>query len=147
MLTGRRCGARPGARQVRLGKMSPMSESRTPARPRQATMSAGLAVGGSLFLLLTVFETLGRMHTVQMREQVSEALSSGSVDALGISVDQALALMRGALSVAAVCAAVALVAGVFCFQRHRGARGDDPGHRHQRSAAVAASGSTRHSTR
>ncbi|WP_030483893.1 hypothetical protein [Nocardioides aequoreus] len=99
-----------------------MSDRSTPARPRQVTMAAGLAVGGSLFLLLTVFETLGRLPSVRMREEVAAALDSGSGATLGLSVDQALTAMRVSLWVAAVAAAIALVAGVFVFQRHHGAR-------------------------
>lgn len=98
-----------------------MSESK-PARPRQVTTAAGLVIGGSVFLLVSVFDTVSRLRSVDTREQVSEALSSPAGKGLGLSVGEALDLMRVGLTVAAICAAVTLVAGVFVLQKHRGAR-------------------------
>ncbi|KQT92158.1 hypothetical protein ASG49_09395 [Marmoricola sp. Leaf446] len=99
-----------------------MADSSTPARPRQVTTAAGLVIGGSLFLLVSVFDSITRLRSVDTRDTVTEALSSPAGEGLGLSVSQALELMRVGLTVAAVCAAVALVAGVFVLQKHRGAR-------------------------
>ncbi|ROR92674.1 hypothetical protein [Nocardioides aurantiacus] len=99
-----------------------MADSSTPARPRQVTTAAGLVIGGSLFLLVSVFDSITRLRSVDTRDSVTEALSSPAGEGLGLSVSQALELMRVGLTVAAVCAAVALVAGVFVLQKHRGAR-------------------------
>jgi hypothetical protein len=85
-------------------------------------MAGGLAIGGSIFLLLSVFETLGRIGSVEMRETVTETLTSGGADGMGLGVDQTLTAMQVGLSVAAVCAAVTLVSGVFVLSKHQGAR-------------------------
>ncbi len=99
-----------------------MADSSTTARPRQVTTAAGVVIGGSLFLLVSVFDTVTRLRSVDTREQVTEALSSPAGEGLGLSVGQALDLMRVGLTVTAVCAAVAMVAGIFVLQKHRGAR-------------------------
>lgn len=100
----------------------PMADTSTTARPRQVTTAAGLVIGGSLFLLVSVFDTVTRLRSVDTRESVTEVLDSPAGGGLGLSVAQALDLMRVGLTVAAVCAAVALVAGIFVLQKHRGAR-------------------------
>ncbi len=99
-----------------------MADTSTTARPRQVTTAAGLVIGGSLFLLVSVFDTVTRLRSVDTRESVTEVLDSPAGGGLGLSVAQALDLMRVGLTVAAVCAAVALVAGIFVLQKHRGAR-------------------------
>lgn len=102
--------------------MGTMSEPSTSARPRQLTMAGGFVIGGSVLLLLTVFDTFTSLQSVEMREEVTEVLSSPTGKGLGISVGEALSLMRGGLMVAAACAAAAAVLGVYALQRHRGAR-------------------------
>ena len=99
-----------------------MADTSTTARPRQVTTAAGLVIGGSLFLLVSVFDTVTRLRSVDTRESVTEMLDSPAGEGLGLSVGQALDLMRVGLTVSAVCAAVALVAGIFVLQKHRGAR-------------------------
>lgn len=99
-----------------------MSEPATPARPRQLTMAGGFVIGGSIFLLLTVFDTFTTLQSVEMREEVSKVLSSPTGKGLGISVSEALSLMRVGLMVAAACAAATAVLGVYALQRQRAAR-------------------------
>lgn len=95
-----------------------MSE-KTPARPRQVSWGAAFAVSGSLFLLVTTFEALGRISSVQLREQLEETMRESG---LGFDVDVLLEVMRWGLYATAVAAAVAFVSGIFTWQRHRGAR-------------------------
>ncbi|GAB3997907.1 hypothetical protein [Nocardioides marmoraquaticus] len=95
-----------------------MSE-KTSARPRQVTWGAAFAVSGSLFLVVMVFEGLGSLSSVQLREQLEEAMSSSG---FRVDVDLLLQVMRWSLYVTAVAAAVAFVSGIFAWQRHRGAR-------------------------
>lgn len=99
-----------------------MSQTSTAERPRQVTMGGGLAIGGSVFLMLSIFETLGRVGSVDLRESVEETLAGNGAGGLGVTVDQAMTLIRGGLSVAAVCTAVTFVCGVFVLLRHSGAR-------------------------
>lgn len=99
-----------------------MSQTSTAERPRQVTMGGGLAIGGSVFLMLSIFETLGRVGSVDLRESVEETLAGNGAGGLGVTVDQAMTLIRGGLSVAAVCTAVTFVCGIFVLLRHSGAR-------------------------
>lgn len=99
-----------------------MSQSAGATRPRQLTMASWFVIVGSAFLLLTVFDTLAGLNSVETRDRVAEVLSSPTGEGLGIGIDDALGVMRVALSIAAVCAAVAVVLGAFVLQRHNGAR-------------------------
>lgn len=99
-----------------------MSDSGAAPRPRQLTVAGGFVVAGSLFLLLSVFDSLATLDSVDTRAEVEQMLSSASGQGLGLTVSQALTGMRIGLQVAAVCAAAALVLGVFVLRRHNGAR-------------------------
>ena len=85
-------------------------------------MAAGFVIGGSVFLLLTVFDTLTNLNSVEMRDEITEMLRSPTGEGLGITMSQALAGMRAGLMVSAACAAAAAVLGVYVLQRNRGAR-------------------------
>jgi hypothetical protein len=99
-----------------------MSDTDRSARPRQLTMAGGFVIGGSIFLVLSVFDTFTNLHSVQMHDQIQKALSSPTGSGLGLSVGQALSLMRVGLMISAACAAAAAVLGVYVFQRNRAAR-------------------------
>ena len=99
-----------------------MSESGTPARPRQLTMAGGFVIGGSVLLLLSIFDTMAGLQSVEMRDEITKVINSPTGKGLGISVSEALTAMRVGLMVAAACAAAAAVLGVYALQRHRAAR-------------------------
>ncbi len=99
-----------------------MSDSGAAPRPRQLTVAGGFVVAGSLFLLLSIFDSLAALDSVDTRAEVEQMLDSASGQGLGLTVAQALTGMRIGLQVAAVCAAAALVLGVFVLRRHNGAR-------------------------
>lgn len=99
-----------------------MSDTDTTARPRQLTMAAGFVIGGSALLVLTVFDTITRLHSVATHDEVAKMLASTTGAGLGISVSEALSAMRVGLMVAAACAAATAVLGVYALQRSRPAR-------------------------
>jgi hypothetical protein len=99
-----------------------MSESEGSARPRQLTMAGWFVVAGSVLLLLTAFDSLTNINSVDTRDRVTDMLSSPTGEGLGLSVSEALRIMQIGLTVAAMCAAASAVLGVFVLQRHRGAR-------------------------
>ena len=99
-----------------------MTEPTTTDRPRQLTMAGWFVVVGSVFLVASVFDSVANLNSVDTRQSVTDALTTGSGAGLGLSVSTALTLMRVGLTVAAVCAAAAAVAGFFVLRRHRGAR-------------------------
>jgi len=99
-----------------------MSETDKPARPRQLTMAAGFVIGGSVFLVLSVFDTFTTLNSVEMRDEITKVLSSPTGKGLGLSLSEAKTFMRVGLMIAAACAAAAAVLGVYALQRHRTAR-------------------------
>ena len=98
-----------------------MSDTNTSARPRQLTMAGCFVVGGSLLLLVSVFDSVANLNSVDTRDEVAQVLSAGGAG-FDLSVGQALTVMRAGLTVAGVCAAAAAVLGVFVLQRSTGAR-------------------------
>lgn len=98
-----------------------MSQSSAPARPRQVTTATAFVIGGSLMLLLLVFDSLTRLNSLETRDEIIKVLGSPTGKGLGLSVEQALIGMRVGLSIAAVASAAAVVLGIFVLQRHRGA--------------------------
>ena len=100
----------------------PSSGKASSARPRQLTVAAGFVIGGSVLLLLSVFDTLTSLNSVEMRDEITEMLSSPTGEGLGITMSQALTSMRVGLMVAGACAAAAAVLGVYVLQPNRGAR-------------------------
>lgn len=102
--------------------MAAMSSDAPGPRPRQITLSGWVIVVASVLLVAAVFDAMAGLHSVHTREAVTKALASGSDQGLGISVDDALTMMRWALFVAGAAASVTAVLGVFVLQRHTAAR-------------------------
>ncbi len=93
-----------------------------PARPSQVTLAGWMVIAGSVVIVLTVFDQIGTLHTLAVRQQVEKFLSEPPADGLGLSVDSAVRLLRVASMVAAGCAAAAAILGWHVLHRHRGAR-------------------------
>ena len=85
-------------------------------------MAAGFVIGGSVFLLLTVFDSLTTLNSVDMRDEIARMLSSPTGERLGLTMSQALASMRVGLMVAGACAAATAVLGVYVLKPNRSAR-------------------------
>jgi len=98
------------------------SSGKAPARPRQLTMAAGFVIGGSVLLLMMVFDTLTKLNSVETREQITEVLRSPSGEGLGLTMSQALTSMRVGLMIAGACAAATAVLGVYVLKPNRAAR-------------------------
>ena len=92
------------------------------ARPRQLTMAAGFVIGGSVFLMLTVFDSLTTLNSIETRDEITRMLNSPTGEGLGITMSQALASMRVGLMVAGACAAATAVLGIYVLKPNRGAR-------------------------
>ncbi len=98
------------------------SSADLPPRPRQLMVAAGVVIGGSAILVAAAFDAIGNLQSVDARAELQRAISSSAGRDLGVTLDQATAAVRAALSVTAVCAAIAVVLGIYVLQRHRGAR-------------------------
>lgn len=96
--------------------------SAKPARPRQATVAAGLIMGGSLFVVLSVFERVSGLHSLETREAVQEFLGKPPGEGLGLSVQDVLDMLKVLSMVAGACATAAGILGFYVLQRSRGAR-------------------------
>ncbi len=94
----------------------------TQPRPRQTTFAGGMIVLGSLFLLLSVWESMTGLRGIESRDAVEAFLADPPGSGMGLSVERALQLLRVVATVAGVCAAVAAVLGVYALRGQRAAR-------------------------
>jgi hypothetical protein len=85
-------------------------------------MAGIMSVVGSLLLVISLFDTLGRLRTPETRESVAEFLATPPGSGLGIDVAQAVDLMRALALASGALAAMALVFAIFVLQRHVPAR-------------------------
>lgn len=98
-----------------------MSHDAPGPRPRQVTVGGLVVAVASALLVVTVFDATTHLHSVETRDAVTDALTT-DWKGLGLSVDDALGVIRWALLVAGVAAAATGVLGVFVLQRHVAAR-------------------------
>jgi hypothetical protein len=98
-----------------------MSSSAPGPRPRQVTIGGWLSAVASTVLVVSVFDAMAQLHSLDTRDRLSKALTGWPRD-LGISIDDAIGLTRGALFVTGVAAVVTAILGVFVLQRHATAR-------------------------
>ncbi len=99
-----------------------MSEQKAPPRPRQVTTAGVMGVVGSALVVLSLFDALQRLRSVETREAVDTFLAEPPGDGLGVSTGWVLDAMHVVLLFSGALAAVAAVLAVYVFQRHRGAR-------------------------
>jgi len=99
-----------------------MSQPDPSARPSQVTVAGWAIAIASVLLVFAVFDTMGQLESLDMRDRLAEALRSGSGKDLGISVGDATEILRWCLYVSGVAAAASSILGVFALQGHRGAR-------------------------
>lgn len=99
-----------------------MSSSEASARPTQVTFGGWTVVVASALLLLSTFDALSNLQTVDARDQLAEAIDSGNLRGLGVSVAEALTVKRWAIYVAAVAAVVTGILAVFALKRDKIAR-------------------------
>lgn len=98
-----------------------MSESKSP-RPRQVTVAAWLIMAGSVFVVLSVFDQVATMHSLETRRSVEDFLDQPPGSDLGIGVDAMIDLLRVVAMVAGGCATAAAILGYQVLQRSRAAR-------------------------
>jgi hypothetical protein len=91
------------------------------ARPRQVTVAGWSIVIGSVLVVLSAWEQVSGIHTLQTREMVEEMLADSPAAAL-LSVPQMLEVMRVLAMVAAGCATACAALGWQALKRSRQAR-------------------------
>jgi hypothetical protein len=102
--------------------MCAMSSNAPGPRPRQVTLAGWVIAVASAMLVATVFDAMARLRSVDTRDALTEALTTGVAKDLGLSVDDALGIVRVGLFVAALAAVVTGILGIFVLQRHAAAR-------------------------
>ena len=91
-------------------------------RPRQVTMAGWVGGVASAMMLASVFTVMPKLRSIGTRQAINEYLTTGAGKALGIDLDQALALARIGLFITAAAAAATLVFTVFVMRRDRQSR-------------------------
>ena len=91
-------------------------------RPRQVTFAAALIIGGSVLLVLSAFDQVAGLRSLESRESIQEFLAEPPGDGLGLSVEDVLVALRVLAMTAAACAAAMAVLGGWVLQRSRPAR-------------------------
>lgn len=99
-----------------------MSAHKLPSRPRQVTTAGVLGVVGSVLLVLSLFDAVARVRSVEMRSAVEKFLAEPPGNGLGVSVGWVLEVLHGLVLLNGALAAVTAVLAVYVVQRHHGAR-------------------------
>ncbi len=85
-------------------------------------MAGWMIMLGSGFVVVTGYEAIAGLRSLQSREAIEKFLSTPPGDGLGLSVEGALTILHVSAMVAAGCATAAGVLGFHVLKRHRGAR-------------------------
>lgn len=99
-----------------------MSTEKTAARPRQVTTAGALGIVGSALVVLSLFDALQRLRSVEMRQAVEEFLAEPPGDGLGVSTGWVLDALHVMILFNGALAAVTAVTAFYLFQRHHAAR-------------------------
>jgi hypothetical protein len=86
------------------------------------TIAAWLVMAGSVVVVLTAFDQIAGLRSLETREAVEEFLSKPPGDNLGLGVQGMLSVMRVLTMVAAACATAAAILGYQILRRSRSAR-------------------------
>ncbi len=99
-----------------------MSSPEGTARPSQVT-AAGWGVAIAAFMLvISVFDSMANLKSVDMRAEITRAVTSGSAKGLGLSVEEATEVLRWCLFVAGFAGVAAAILGIYVLQRNKSAR-------------------------
>jgi hypothetical protein len=94
----------------------------TTARPRQTTMAGTMVMLAATFVVLSVWDTVSRLRSIETRESIESFLKDAPGNDLGLSVESMIQLLHGIAIVAALCSVAAIALGWQVLQRSRQAR-------------------------
>jgi hypothetical protein len=100
-----------------MGAMSDL-----PARPRQATLAAGLVMIGCALIVASVFERVAGLGSLETQKSIEQFLSEPPGDGLGLDAGEVVTALRVLSMVAGACATAAAILGFYVLQRSRSAR-------------------------
>ncbi len=102
--------------------MPPTPESQQLPRPRQVTLAAALVMGASGMLVVSVFERLGDLRSIESRLAIEEFINRPPGSDLGLDLESVLDLLYVVSMVAAGLATAAAILGFHVLKRNRSAR-------------------------
>ena len=85
-------------------------------------MAGWMAAVGSAFLILSLFELMSNVRSIEIREAIEEFLASPLGAGMGLDVDGTTELLRGLALLTGAAAAAAMVLAIFVLQRNNAAR-------------------------
>jgi hypothetical protein len=91
-------------------------------RPGQATFAAGLIIGGSAILVLTAWQRISSLHTLEVQEELQRVLSEPPISGTGLSLESLKTTIRVLCMVAAAAATASAILGVQALRRSTSAR-------------------------
>jgi hypothetical protein len=86
------------------------------------TVAGWMIMIGSVAIVLTVFQLVAGLHSLDTRDAVERALDEPVFDGVGMSVDRVLGIIRVLGMIAAACATATAVLGWQALQRAKSAR-------------------------
>lgn len=94
----------------------------TTTRPPQVTLASGIVMFSSVVVLLTVWERVTTLGSLEIQESIQEVLGEAPFSSLDLTVNGATELMRISCMVAAACACATAILGWYVRKPDRGAR-------------------------
>lgn len=91
-------------------------------RPRQVTIAGWMVMACSVAVVLTVFQQIAGLHTLDTREAVQRLLDAPPFEGTGLSVDEVIGVVRVLSMVAAACATATAILGWHVLQRSKSSR-------------------------
>src|SRR3954451_19173789 len=98
-----------------------MSEQK-PARPRRVTVAGLMAAAACALLVVTLFDSMARVRSADMRDAVDAFLRESPGAGLQVGVDGVLDLLRAVVLISGALSAAGIVLAIYTLRRHRGAR-------------------------
>lgn len=99
-----------------------MTDGTAHPRPVQVTFGGWVILLGSVFALVSVYETVAGLRSIDTREGIVKALDEPPLDGMGLDLQQVLDFMHGTALVAGACAAAMAILGGYVLRRNRAAR-------------------------
>lgn len=93
-----------------------------PQRPGQATLAGWLIIGGSIVLVLSAWQRIASLNTLEVQEEFARVLSEPPVDGSGLTINALSTIVRVLCLVAAGAATAATILGIQALRRSTGAR-------------------------
>ncbi|WP_157953161.1 hypothetical protein [Nocardioides allogilvus] len=94
----------------------------TAPRPRQTTMAGVMVMLASSFVVLSVWDTVSRLRSIETRESIEKFLADAPGSGLDLSVESMIQVLHVLAMIAAVCSVAAVALGWQVLQGSRQAR-------------------------